>query len=69
MADSNDPEVLDYAPPPPPLERRDSMEYYREPPALSEWGIGMIVSWLLAFIVVTLGVFWLFGRWFNAAFQ
>jgi hypothetical protein len=65
MAAKN-PKILDYAPPPPPLKRRDSIEYYREPPATANWGIGMIIFWLLAFV----GVFctlWLLGRWSNAA--
>jgi hypothetical protein len=55
------PKILDYAPPTPapPLNRRDSVEYYREPPALAEWGLGMIVFWVIAFIALLMGTPWL----------
>ena len=56
MADGNKQPVLDYAPPPPPLKRRDSLEYYREPP-ISEniWGIRQIVLFIIC-LVATLAL-------------
>ena len=57
MADSEKPEVLDYAPPPPPLKRRDSLEYYREPP-ISEniWGLGQIVIFIGCLLAAIFGL-------------
>lgn len=57
------PRVLDYALPDPPLRRRNSLEYYREPPEISTWGVG---EWAVAviglFLLVWLAL-WLVGRW------
>jgi hypothetical protein len=52
VADDNERPVLDYAPPPPPLKRRDSLEYYREPPiSESIWGIRQIVIFIICLAV------------------
>jgi hypothetical protein len=61
-----DPNVLDYVPPPPPLKRRDSVEYYREPPRMADWGFRHLIGWLVAFVVVGFALVALIGRWLAA---
>jgi hypothetical protein len=48
----SDKPILDYALPPPPLRRRDSLEYYREPPPMANWDVRNFLAWLIAFFVI-----------------
>ena len=66
MAEGRDvePEVLDYGiEKSSPLERRDSIEYYREPPTLSSVSGSDVLIWIVSFLVVGFVLLWLIGRW------
>ena len=65
MPAPEEPNVLDYAPPAPPLQRRDSIEYYREPPVMAEWGLAHLIGWVVGFVVVGLLMLYAIGKWFN----
>ena len=72
MADDREDErqVLDYGvEKPPALRRRDSIEYYREPPALGRLSASEIVIWIISFLLVGFLALWLIGRWFDAAWN
>jgi hypothetical protein len=59
-----EPEVLDYGiEKSSPLERRDSIEYYREPPTLSSVSGSDVLIWIVSFLVVGFVLLWLIGRW------
>jgi hypothetical protein len=58
-----DPEILDYAPPSPPLQRRDSLEYYREPPVMANWTWRHLVGYVVAYVAVGFALLYALGRW------
>jgi hypothetical protein len=60
--DPEDPKILDYATAPPPLKRRDALEYYREPPISSGWGIGQIVIFIVCLIAGVIGFLFLLAH-------
>ena len=53
----------------PVLRRRDSSEYYREPPALSNVSASDVLIWIVSFFVILALFLWLVGRWLHAAFN
>jgi hypothetical protein len=64
--DEEQPEPLNYATPEV-RERKESIEYYREPPALSEWTRTDFIIWIVAFVVVLGVLFWFVAsRWSRA---
>jgi hypothetical protein len=44
--------ILDYALPARPRHRRDSLEYYREPPPMVNLSVRSLLVWVIAFFVV-----------------
>ena len=55
--DEERPKPLEYATPEV-RERKDSIEYYREPPSLSKWSLSDFVIWIIAFVTLAGLLFW-----------
>lgn len=61
MSDDHPP-ILDYAKADPP-RRRDAMEYFREPPEVSTWGVTEWCTLAGGFLGLLFLLVWLVGRW------
>jgi hypothetical protein len=63
---------LDYADPNvesarPPGQRKETVELFREPPAIAEASRTDVIIWVVSFVVVLAAFVWLIGYWFGAA--
>ena len=43
--------------------RKETIELFREPPAVARWSLSDIVIWVVSFLVVLAVFLWLVSRW------
>ena len=45
--------------------RKETIELFREPPAVARWSLSDIVTWVVSFLVVLVIFLWLVARWLS----